>query len=148
MNNAMERVTYKITYLTPDGLKADVPAQKKLMPTEREILGACVRMFRFTDTLAVAEGIENALAFTQETGIPCWSADTAGNLQKFDIPKGVENLVIVSDGDFVGKQAAYTLAVRAARKVKVNVAYPMRINSVIDFALDIGSKIDFNDVLK
>lgn len=148
MNNAMERVTYKITYLTPDGLKADVPAHKKLMPTEREILGASVRMFRFTDTLAVAEGIETALAFTQETGIPCWSADTAGNLQKFDIPKGLENLVIVSDGDFIGKQAAYTLAVRAARTVKVNVVFPLRINAGLEYITDMGKKIDFNDMLK
>lgn len=148
MNNAMERVTYKITYLTPDGLKADVPAHKKLMPTEREILGASVRMFRFTDTLAVAEGIETALAYTQETGIPCWSADTAGNLQKFDIPKGLENLVIVSDGDFIGKQAAYTLAVRAARTVKVNVVFPLRINAGLEYITDMGKKIDFNDMLK
>lgn len=146
MNNSMERVTYKITYLTPDGLKADVPCQKKLMPTEREILGACVRMFRYTDTLAVAEGIETALSYTQSTGIPCWSADTAGNLQKFDIPKGVENLVIVSDGDFVGKQAAYALAVRASRTVKVNVVYPLRINCGLEYVTDIGEKIDFNDL--
>lgn len=149
-----QRVTYKITYLTHDGLKADVPCQKKLMPTEREFLGASVKVCRFTDTLAVSEGIENALSFTQITGVPCWSADTAGNLQKFDIPKGVKHLIVVADGDFVGKQAAYALAIRAQneaarenRDVKVTVYYPMRINGVIELITDNGEKIDVNNML-
>lgn len=62
-------------YLTPDGKKAPVGEPKKLMshPNDVPTQGSAVRLFRYTDTLAVAEGIETAIAVTEATRIPCWA---------------------------------------------------------------------------
>ena len=140
-NNATDRVTYQITYLTVNGEKADVPTKKKNMPIERENIGACVRLFRFTDTLAVAEGKEKSIKFTEDTGIPCWSTEGSAGMVKWEVPKEVKKLIIVSDGDFVGKQAAYTLAVRAMRTALVNVVFIFNDTYITDK----GEKVDYLD---
>jgi putative DNA primase/helicase len=148
MTNNLERVTYKITYLTMAGEKADVPVQKKLMPVEREINGAAVRMFRVTDTLAVAEGIETALKYTEDAGIPCWSCDTAGNMEKFIPPDGVKNVVIVADSDenFTGYVSAFTLAKRLkAKGFVVNVVMIIKAGGKFEYHTEAGHKMDYLD---
>ena len=137
---AYERVSYKITYLTASGEKANITTQKKQMPIERENIGACVRLFRFADTLAIAEGIETALAFTESTGIPCWSADSAAGMEKATIPGGVKNLIVVADGGKVGKKSAYTLAFKAKVDV-VNVVFIINDRYIVDTF----EEIDFLD---
>lgn len=84
--------------------------------------------------LAVAEGIETALAFTQLHAIPCWAALSAPGLQTFELPPGVKRLIIAADGDEPGLTAARKLAERAAehRDVEIHAAPPGQ---------------DFNDLL-
>lgn len=89
------------TFLTADGLKADVVAPKKLCshPSDRPLQGAAIRLYPAGSTLAVAEGIETAMAVTKLTGIPCWATITAGLMEKFVPPPGVEKVLIFSDKD-------------------------------------------------
>jgi len=146
MTNALERVTYKITFLTKDGLKADVPVQKKSMPTEREFNGAAIRMFRVTDTVAVAEGIETALKYTEDTGFPCWGLDNAGNMEKFMPPDNVKSVIIVADSDenFQGYVSAFTLAKKLKNKgFVVNVAMIIKVAGKYEYHTETGHKIDY-----
>jgi phage/plasmid primase-like uncharacterized protein len=94
-------VTIHRTYLTAEGKKAEVDAPKKLCPhpSDRPLMGAAIRLFAATDTLAVAEGIETALAVTEQTGIPCWATVTAGIMAEFIPPAGVEKVLIFADRD-------------------------------------------------
>ena len=94
------------------------------MPPERDITGSAVRMFKASDTISVAEGIETALAYYQDTGIPSWSCDCASNLERFVPPEGVKNVVIIADDDesFTGYASAFVLAKRLkAKGINVNV---------------------------
>lgn len=89
------------TYLTVDGYKAPVLAPKKLCshPSDRPLQGAAIRLFPAGKTLAVAEGIETSIAVTRLTGIPCWATVTAGLMECFTPPQGVENVLIFADKD-------------------------------------------------
>lgn len=64
--------------------------------------------------LAVAEGIETALAVWMGSGWPCWATLFAGNLANFDVPDGVEIVAILADNDShqAGQRAAKSLARR------------------------------------
>jgi putative DNA primase/helicase len=64
--------------------------------------------------LAIAEGLETALAVSRVFGVACWSTVNAGYLAKFVPPEGVERVVIYGDSDesFTGQAAAYACARR------------------------------------
>lgn len=115
-------VTIHRTFLTDDGHKAPVESPKKLCPhaSYRPLQGAAIRLFPATDTLAVAEGIETALAVTEMTGIPCWATVTAGLMAEFVPPPGIKRVTIYADKDSPskfhpaghGQEAAKALAER------------------------------------
>lgn len=91
------------TYLTPDGLKADVPVVKK---TERGIgvNGFAVAMMPVLgDTLGVAEGIESALAGAMVRRIPVWPCLNGPSMAAFDVPGDLmdqlSRIVIFADHD-------------------------------------------------
>src|SRR5262245_23915593 len=65
-----EVVTLHRIYLSNSGAKADVPIVKKSMPTPSTVTGAAVRLDTPTETLAVSEGIETALAVRLTAQIP------------------------------------------------------------------------------
>ena len=122
--------------LTLDGEKVN---RLGLGPTK----GNCSRLWWIEgDELAIAEGVENALAFTQDTGRPCWSALSAGNMGELILPDRFRRVVIVQDNDLPdhrglrpGPDAAQRLANRLrseGRHVRIVAA--------------IGAK-DANDVL-
>lgn len=98
--------------------------------------GAAVRLAPVGDdgVLAVAEGIETALAFTALCGIPCWAALSAPGVAAFRPPPGVTRLIAAPDGDKTGREAALVLARRVSAQCDVDVA-----------AIDDG--LDWNDVL-
>ena len=72
------------TYLE-HGAKAPVAECKKLL--HGGVAGAAVRLFEPTDELALAEGIETALAVHVSTGKPVWAALCATNLAKLWLPE-------------------------------------------------------------
>jgi hypothetical protein len=71
------------------------------------------------DRLAIAEGVEDALAFHQLTGWPTWAALSAGNMAELILPTRFTRVVIVQDNDEpdsrgrrAGPEAAQALAHR------------------------------------
>ncbi|MFN3369081.1 MAG: toprim domain-containing protein, partial [Thermus sp.] len=117
------------TYLAPDGTgKAPVPNPKKLTPPvfEGATRGAGIRLFPLEgEEVAVAEGIETALAVAVATGLPAYAAVSAGGLEAWIPPAGVRAVLIAADGDDTGKGAALALAKRLlAVGVKVRLAVP------------------------
>jgi len=113
--------TVHITYLTEDGEKAPVDKSRKRMPGITDCRHGAVRLYAPAKVLGVAEGIETAIAAHSMTGLPVWSCLDANGLENFEIPNGIEELVIFSDHDysFTGQLAAYTLANRAVMKGKI-----------------------------
>lgn len=92
--------------LRPDGTKIE---RLGLGPTK----GNASRLFwPEGDELAIAEGVEDALAFRELTGLPTWAALSAGNLAKLILPRFIRRVVIVADADQVGTDAARRLARR------------------------------------
>ncbi|MCD9026751.1 toprim domain-containing protein [Luteimonas sp. BDR2-5] len=109
-------ITLHRTYLQ-DGRKAPIRDARKLLSSG--INGAAVRLFESGEELAVAEGIETALAVYLGTDQALWAALNAGNLERLWIPAHVRRLSIYADNDangsFAGQASAYALARRAAR---------------------------------
>jgi putative DNA primase/helicase len=117
-------VTVHRTYLTADGRKAPVLEPKKLMgyPGQRLVCGA-IRLAAAGPVLGVAEGIETALAVHLRTGMPVWSAISAGLLARLEPPAGTSLVVVWADRDRsgTGEAAALTLLVRLL-KSRISVA--------------------------
>jgi putative DNA primase/helicase len=112
-------ITLHRTYLA-HGRKANVRDAKKLLSSG--IRGAAVRLFQVGAEMAVAEGIETALSVYLASGIPAWSALSAGNLERLWVPESVRRVHIYADndadGDFDGQAAAYALARRLKKEAK------------------------------
>jgi len=152
------RVSYKIIHLTVDGQKANVPIVKKTLPCERDMKGSAVKLFKHAGTLAVCEGIETALAHHQDTKIPTWSLDNAGNVAAFDVPMDVKHLIIIPDTDanFTGQSAAYMLARKASALIgkqgyqleSVSVNLILRFQADYEVLTDHGTKCDYLDYLQ
>ena len=112
-----QAVTLHRTYLE-QGAKAPIAEPKKLL--NAGIKGAAVRLFEPTDELAIAEGIETALAVHMRTGKPVWAALSATNMEKMWIPTTVAKLGIYADHDesYTGQAAAYALAKHTKMEAK------------------------------
>lgn len=110
-------VTLHRTYLK-DGKKAFGTQSKKVLSSG--VNGAAVRLCEATQELAVAEGIETALAVYLATAKPVWAALSAGNLERLWIPASVRRICIYGDNDagtqFDGQAAAYNLARRLCKQ--------------------------------
>ncbi len=114
------------TYLTHNGFKADVSTVKKLMSpiSPGATRGAAIRLHKVATTLAVAEGIETALAVHIQTGLPVWASISATGMKALVLPDVVKDVMIFADHDRsgVGYDAATTLAQRMRierRRVKI-----------------------------
>lgn len=70
--------------------------------------------------LAVAEGFEDAAAFTSLTGITCWAAMGASRLPLLKLPRELDTLIIAEDNNLAGQKAA-------ARAVKAYSRPDLRI---------------------
>lgn len=102
------------TYLTGAGHKAQVPNPKKMTKPSGQLLGSAVRLFPAGPELALAEGIETALAVHLASGLPVWSALTANGLAAVVLPECVRTVHIMADNDEnqTGQSAAKKLAER------------------------------------
>ena len=117
--------TLHVTYLK-DGKKAQVSVQKKVISELGD--GAAIRLFEPTKgQIAIAEGIETALAVRNKFGVPVWATISAGGMKDFACPADVKTVFIYADNDtnFVGQEAAYSLARRLHREgLHVDVFVP------------------------
>jgi putative DNA primase/helicase len=119
-------VTLHRTYLEA-GAKAPVEGVKKLFSAG--VRGAAIRLYEPEGELALAEGIETALAVHRRLGLPVWAAGNAGALEVVAVPATVTAVRIFADCDanFRGQAAAYRLAHRLAtirRGLEVSVYVP------------------------
>lgn len=116
------------TFLTETGEKAAVPTAKKLMTPTRKMDDVAIRLARPVDGwLGVAEGIETALCAAERYKVPVWACVSAGLMESFRPPQGVELLTVFGDNDtnFVGQASAYKLAKAvAAAGVECRVCIP------------------------
>lgn len=65
--------------------------------------------------LAIAEGFEDAAAFTSLTGVPCWAALSASRLPLLRLPQELDLLIVAADNDPPGRQAANIATIAYAR---------------------------------
>jgi putative DNA primase/helicase len=112
-----QAVTLHRTYLDGGGKLHAADAKKVL---SGGLHGAAVRLYEPGEGLAIAEGIETALALHLATGKPVWAGLNAGNLDKLWLPAGLRRVDVYADndadGDFAGQCAAFALARRLRRE--------------------------------
>ena len=72
--------------------------------------------------LAVAEGLETALAAQRILKVPCWAALNTSLLSSFVPPPEVKRLLIAADRDVAGLIAAWKLRDRLDIKMELKVA--------------------------
>lgn len=110
-------VSLHITYLQ-SGSKAPVSAQKKMMTPDGTMAGCAIRLYPMAERMAIAEGIETAIAYSEMTGYPCWATTSANLLSQWVPPAGVKSIIVAGDNDanFVGQHHAYALADVLVRK--------------------------------
>ena len=101
------------TYLTPDGRKAPVADAKKSMAGFKA-RGGAIRLYPAGKVLAVAEGIETALAVHCLTGLPVWATVSAPLMESLVVPDYVEHVKIFADNDLPDHQGIRRGAVAAA----------------------------------
>ena len=121
------------TFLTANGAdKAPVDQQKMMLGP---CSGGAVRLAEPSDVLMIGEGIETCLAAMQATGLPAWAALSTSGMRLLDLPKTVQDVIVLADGDDPGEVAARDCALRWKREGRrVRIARPPR-----------GK--DFNDML-
>lgn len=113
-------------YLTKSGDKAAVDKAKKLM-AGKPLNGASIKLSQATGCVGIAEGIETALAASRQFCLPVWAAISAGLMEQWLPPEGVEEVVIFGDNDesFTGQASAYLLAKKLrAKGLSVDVRIP------------------------
>ena len=130
------------TYLTAAGgtvvQDTELKARKVAKLSLGALVGGAIRLSRATDTVGVAEGIEDALSAHHLTGLPAWSCVDSGKLMRVELPPGIREVVIFADRDppqmapgklyapeGVGMRAARRLAARLrARGCRVHILLP------------------------
>jgi len=114
-----------LTVLKPDGSGR---VSKRLAKGSHP-LGGSIRLFPFeaSKPLALAEGIETALAVHQCTGWPAWGCVSAGGLERVQLPAEAREVLICADHDKAGLEAAHKLARRLLSEGRrVRLATPPR----------------------
>ena len=122
------------TYLRKDGWgKAPVEPAKMMLGS---VKGGAVRLGEPGRVLMVGEGIETCLAAQQAMGIPAFAALSTSGLRALDLPREVQEVIVLADGDDAGEAAAQHAGRRWQREGRsVRIARPPR-------------GMDFNDLLQ
>lgn len=86
--------------------------------------------------LGWAEGIENALAAMQLTGLPCWATLGTERFARVALPAGIERLTLFLDNDAGGRRAeALARVAHGEKPLEIEARYPATAGA------------DWNDVL-
>jgi phage/plasmid primase-like uncharacterized protein len=112
-----------LTLLEPDGRGRK---EKKLAKGSKP-KGGAIRLFPLEEghPLALAEGIETALAVRKATGWPVWATVAAGFMPGVALPPEAHEVVVCPDHDRAGLEAAHALARRLLREGRrVRLAVP------------------------
>ena len=116
-------VTLHVTYLTDDGRKANVQSPKKLLSplSPGATAGAAIRLCAVGEVLAVAEGIETALAIHAASGVPAWATVSANGMRTLVVPEHVREVYVCADHDVsgVGQAAGLALSERLAEEGRI-----------------------------
>jgi hypothetical protein len=115
------------------------PRKKSFGPVK----GGAVRLGPAGPVLALAEGIEDALAFMQATGTPSWAAITAPGIRSFVPPPLAETTTIIliedNDANQTGQQAVADAARRLAKKgYEIKIARPTTGKDINEALLTLG----------
>jgi len=97
------------TYLRENGDgKAPVSQPKKLtrVSADAKTVGAAVRLYTASSHVALAEGIESALAVKLIWRWPTWACLSANGLQSIELPEAITAVRIFGDNDAAGIYAA------------------------------------------
>ena len=115
------------TWLAVDGSgKAPVPLkfEKKALGPVR---GGVVRLALAADSVALVEGIEDALAAQQMTGTPAWAVLGTSGFKAVELPRHIRRVIFAPDGDEAGNKVIDPAAHRLVRDgIEVRVARPPR----------------------
>jgi putative DNA primase/helicase len=121
-------VTLHRTYLK-NGERALQQDAKKVL--SGGIHGCAIRLFDACDELAIAEGIETALAVHLSTGKPIWASISASNMEKLWLPETVRRICIYADNDansqYDGQASAFALARRLTKEEKKGVSRQVEV---------------------
>jgi len=112
-----------LTTLEPDGRGR---REKRLARGSRP-RGGAIRLYPLEagQPLALAEGIETALAVREATGWPVWATIAAPFMREVVLPGEAKEVVVCADHDRAGLEAAQTLARRLLREGRrVRLAVP------------------------
>lgn len=95
-------------------IRVDVP---RLWPkTFRKMLGpvksAAVKLARVTDILAIAEGVETAMAANQMGHGPAWAVGSAIAVERFPVLVGIRRLVLLEENNSTSRNAVAVCARR------------------------------------
>jgi putative DNA primase/helicase len=118
------------TWLDPDGSgKAPCSQPRKAWKCVDSMAGGAIRLYPTEEgkPLAIAEGIETALAVRQLTGLPTWSAINSTMMGKVQLPENIQSVIICADLDKsgAGQRAAEKLAERLINEGRqVKISYP------------------------
>jgi phage/plasmid primase-like uncharacterized protein len=112
-----------LTYITANGRKAFGDRSRLMFGKTREGALRLMPLGVQGRDLAVAEGIETALAFAALKGVPTWAALSSSGLCAFVPPPSIRRLLIAADSDDsgAGMGAAKALAESASRTCDVTI---------------------------
>jgi hypothetical protein len=111
------------TFLSVNGCgKAPVTPNKKMLG---QVAGGAVRFGECLEVIALAEGIETALSYWQETGVTTWAVLSASGFSNIVLPPVdiTKEVIILADHDESGVKAAKLASkrfVQEGRKVYLN----------------------------
>ena len=123
-----DRGIIHVTFLTPDGQKADTPIVKRFFAGAKVPQGGSVRLGPPSKVMGVSTGMETSLSAMQRAGMPVWAVLNDVALLKFNPPGICEELTIFGDADDVtysGYAASYNLAFVLARQPRLRVRVQM-----------------------
>jgi phage/plasmid primase-like uncharacterized protein len=111
-----------LTILEPDGRGR----KGKRLARGSKPKGGAIQLYPLEEgqPLALAEGIETALAVREVTGWPVWATIAAPFMKEVIVPHEVREILIAADHDRAGMDAAHALArklIREGRRVRLAV---------------------------